>query len=541
MPPKSYSVKGIVYEAGTKLEAQDFMKKWYAARIMEVNVEKKVALLHFEGWSKRYDEWIAFGSGRLRPMTEAKPLDTRRGSRRAVTSPESAPTPTTKKGRRAASAPVTSEEGNEGRVSGRRGSRTSISSPKISTDNEQQKDSEEKTKPTSGRRGTTADSNRKSSDPKNAPSSPKKGSLDQSSSQTAKGSSGQTPLTTPSGRKKREKEVEEIAEAESFECPEENCNKSFRKASLLETHMKHYHEKPKATPKSSRGGTRSASESSTQEAKRDSSARLRTKRRRVGTAESLPATGVTQTNTTPVGLGYTGGSEMEEINSITQCMCGDESESEYMIQCERCNTWQHGECVGVSESTLPDHYLCFGCVQSWNKLDQNHSKAMWLPSKYKGRLYVENIPKPPTAESSANREKRDGAAIRNSKTKPLVDREVLVASIHRGMDRDLATLRRCMRAVRLLLTNMSSHGDPTKVMDKIAALEKQQNAFEYHLDEILEDSDSMDVLLGKASNSSLRLKTDPSEDLSELNRLYKKYDQRQWKVYVETAEGKVLK
>lgn len=34
-------------------------------------------------------------------------------------------------------------------------------------------------------------------------------------------------------------------------------------------------------------------------------------------------------------------------------------------------------------------------------------------------------------------------------------------------------------------------------MDKIAALEKQQNAFEYHLDEILEDSDSMDVLLGK--------------------------------------------
>ena len=52
---------------------------------MEVNLERKEALLHFERWSKRFDEWIPFGSARVRPMPEEVPLGRERASRRSQT------------------------------------------------------------------------------------------------------------------------------------------------------------------------------------------------------------------------------------------------------------------------------------------------------------------------------------------------------------------------------------------------------------------------------------------------------------------------
>ncbi|XP_071753312.1 PHD finger protein 20-like protein 1 isoform X2 [Centroberyx gerrardi] len=59
---------GISFEVGAKVEAQDYLKKWYPARIEQLEPEEGRLLVHFDRWSHRYDEWISWDSGRLRPL-----------------------------------------------------------------------------------------------------------------------------------------------------------------------------------------------------------------------------------------------------------------------------------------------------------------------------------------------------------------------------------------------------------------------------------------------------------------------------------------
>ena len=45
------------------------------------------------------------------------------------------------------------------------------------------------------------------------------------------------------------------------------------------------------------------------------------------------------------------------------CYC-NETEfvgDEFILSCDRCKTWYHGDCVGVSRGTLPEKWLCDGC------------------------------------------------------------------------------------------------------------------------------------------------------------------------------------
>ena len=41
----------------------------YLASILEMDEDDQDLLVHFEGWNQRHDEWIDFGSDRLRPLT----------------------------------------------------------------------------------------------------------------------------------------------------------------------------------------------------------------------------------------------------------------------------------------------------------------------------------------------------------------------------------------------------------------------------------------------------------------------------------------
>ncbi|XP_059830740.1 PHD finger protein 20-like protein 1 isoform X3 [Hypanus sabinus] len=59
---------GIVFAVGARLEAQDYLQKWYASRIEKIDYEQGKMLIHFERWSHRYDEWIYWDSHRLRPL-----------------------------------------------------------------------------------------------------------------------------------------------------------------------------------------------------------------------------------------------------------------------------------------------------------------------------------------------------------------------------------------------------------------------------------------------------------------------------------------
>lgn len=58
--------------------------------------------------------------------------------------------------------------------------------------------------------------------------------------------------------------------------------------------------------------------------------------------------------------------EDAEEQGITRCICGlneeDADGGEFMVQCETCNVWQHGLCMGFkSEVELQDDYHCEQC------------------------------------------------------------------------------------------------------------------------------------------------------------------------------------
>ncbi|XP_058132043.1 PHD finger protein 20-like protein 1 isoform X4 [Dasypus novemcinctus] len=59
---------GITFEIGARLEALDYLQKWYPSRIEKMDYEEGKMLVHFERWSHRYDEWIYWDSNRLRPL-----------------------------------------------------------------------------------------------------------------------------------------------------------------------------------------------------------------------------------------------------------------------------------------------------------------------------------------------------------------------------------------------------------------------------------------------------------------------------------------
>lgn len=55
-------------------------------------------------------------------------------------------------------------------------------------------------------------------------------------------------------------------------------------------------------------------------------------------------------------------SDEEDSTEITRCPCGDNEDTEgFMIQCEKCLVWQHGDCLGITAQTVPEHYYCEAC------------------------------------------------------------------------------------------------------------------------------------------------------------------------------------
>uniref|UniRef100_A0A8D0GVJ5 PHD finger protein 20-like protein 1 n=1 Tax=Sphenodon punctatus TaxID=8508 RepID=A0A8D0GVJ5_SPHPU len=68
MSSKPPSRPGITFEIGARLEALDYLQKWYPSRIEKIDYEEGKMLVHFERWSHRYDEWIYWDSNRLRPL-----------------------------------------------------------------------------------------------------------------------------------------------------------------------------------------------------------------------------------------------------------------------------------------------------------------------------------------------------------------------------------------------------------------------------------------------------------------------------------------
>jgi hypothetical protein len=52
----------------------------------------------------------------------------------------------------------------------------------------------------------------------------------------------------------------------------------------------------------------------------------------------------------------------EANDDVVHCVCGDNTDEGFMIQCEQCLCWQHGDCIGISKASLPKQYLCCFCT-----------------------------------------------------------------------------------------------------------------------------------------------------------------------------------
>jgi len=53
----------------------------------------------------------------------------------------------------------------------------------------------------------------------------------------------------------------------------------------------------------------------------------------------------------------------EYSDSVTRCICDENDDQDgFMLCCEKCNVWQHGDCVGVAEENEPEEYFCEVCM-----------------------------------------------------------------------------------------------------------------------------------------------------------------------------------
>ncbi|XP_078006378.1 PHD finger protein 20 isoform X4 [Phascolarctos cinereus] len=46
---------------------------------------------------------------------------------------------------------------------------------------------------------------------------------------------------------------------------------------------------------------------------------------------------------------------------VVRCICEVQEENDFMIQCEECQCWQHGVCMGLLEDNVPEKYICYIC------------------------------------------------------------------------------------------------------------------------------------------------------------------------------------
>ncbi|KAM3580503.1 Histone deacetylase complex subunit [Umbelopsis sp. WA50703] len=74
--------------------------------------------------------------------------------------------------------------------------------------------------------------------------------------------------------------------------------------------------------------------------------------------------------------------ESSDAGSITRCICGEIHNEGLMVQCDKCEVWQHCSCIGLLEQDIPEQYYCEECRpenHSWIKLGNGRNKRQYHP------------------------------------------------------------------------------------------------------------------------------------------------------------------
>ncbi|KAI8578492.1 hypothetical protein K450DRAFT_247148 [Umbelopsis ramanniana AG] len=73
--------------------------------------------------------------------------------------------------------------------------------------------------------------------------------------------------------------------------------------------------------------------------------------------------------------------DSSDSGSVTRCICGEIHNVGLMVQCDKCEVWQHCSCIGLLEQDIPEQYYCEECRpenHSWIK-QPNGSKRLYHP------------------------------------------------------------------------------------------------------------------------------------------------------------------
>lgn len=90
---------------------------------------------------------------------------------------------------------------------------------------------------------------------------------------------------------------------------------------------------------------------------------------------------------------------------VTRCICINNSQVEgFMIECERCQVWQHGDCVQVDKGKVPDEYFCELC-----RPELHDARGLWT-----GGVRSQPIGKVAVSRGSASKKKKTKSRKQNS-------------------------------------------------------------------------------------------------------------------------------
>eukprot|EP00111_Clytia_hemisphaerica_P008703 TCONS_00025454-protein len=234
-----------------------------------------------------------------------------------------------------------------------------------------------------------------------------------------------------------------------FTCNLTGCNKSFRKQHLLEYHFKYFHTAKPPIKRSRSSVSVSSTDSNHYHHHHNSSLSLPTtpsgehsthKQEDIsGTSSHIDITDQSEDESESE-------SEFITFDDCVKCICQDECDTGFMIQCEQCFTWQHGECVGyLTQKNVPLFYLCHVC---------SNPKALRPAFKYKNDYTFQRFGKIPPVNDPFGESKMADSALKESLMSVRhVDKEdeellssIMVAS--NAMVTDLYNIRDLMQNIR---------------------------------------------------------------------------------------------
>lgn len=62
--------------------------------------------------------------------------------------------------------------------------------------------------------------------------------------------------------------------------------------------------------------------------------------------------------------------QLEPKEEINKCFCGRGNLDTFMVDCDRCHSWFHGSCIGITKDTVPDEWFCDECTMQTTIMKQ---------------------------------------------------------------------------------------------------------------------------------------------------------------------------